>query len=185
MNGHGFTFSDLKKDELVFFVVRDPVSRFVSSFYSRKREGKPKNYNPWSDIERVSFGLFDTPNALAEALSSNDEDVKQAALKAMRGINHVKNHYWDWFKDEETLRNGSDKILYIMRQEYLTEDFDKFCNKFKLKLKPLPIDPVKSHRNPLSSDSSISQKGLENLRRWYSSDFQFIEILREQMLIEN
>jgi len=57
-HGHNFRLKDVPKGEYAFFVVREPISRFVSGFYSRLRKGYPKNNNPWSKEEEWAFTLF-------------------------------------------------------------------------------------------------------------------------------
>lgn len=37
LHKHGVKLSDIPKGNMVIFVVRDPVSRFISGFYSRHR----------------------------------------------------------------------------------------------------------------------------------------------------
>ena len=39
---HRFALADVPRGERVFFFVRDPLSRFVSAFHSRKRRGLPR-----------------------------------------------------------------------------------------------------------------------------------------------
>ena len=41
-HGHRITLSDLPKDAVYFFSIRDPIARFYSGFYSRKRKGAPR-----------------------------------------------------------------------------------------------------------------------------------------------
>lgn len=40
-HGHKVHLKDLPPGEDYFFAIRDPIARFVSGFYSRKREGGP------------------------------------------------------------------------------------------------------------------------------------------------
>src|SRR3984893_10849386 len=72
------------------FFVRDPVSRFVSGFNSRLRQGLPRFHVPWRPSEAVAFGTFAPPNRLAEALSADDPARRVAAASAMNAIRHVR-----------------------------------------------------------------------------------------------
>ena len=40
LHGHSFTLKDVPKGEKVVFFLRDPFTRFVSGFYSRKRKNR-------------------------------------------------------------------------------------------------------------------------------------------------
>ena len=52
--GHWFKLTDVPKGEKVIFFLRDPISKFVSGFYSRKRQGKPLYNVPWRPFEEVA-----------------------------------------------------------------------------------------------------------------------------------
>ena len=70
LHGHRFTLREVPKGDQAIFCLRNPISRFVSGFYSRLRQGQPRNLVPWTPDEKASFSRFDTPNRLALALSS-------------------------------------------------------------------------------------------------------------------
>src|SRR5690242_20312382 len=59
---HRVTLHDVPEDDGFVFIVRDPLGRYVSGFYSRKREGRPYYDRPWNDAERAAFERFETPN---------------------------------------------------------------------------------------------------------------------------
>ena len=86
--GHSFTLADLPAGELWFASVRDPISRYYSAFYSRKRMGQPRVNNPWTPGEQWAFERFPHANDLAEALSPNHEK-NEDGIKAMTRIGHV------------------------------------------------------------------------------------------------
>jgi hypothetical protein len=152
--GHNFRFNDLDDNEFCFFVVRDPISRFISGFYSRLREGKPKNFNPWKPGELKAFKIFKTPNQLAEALSSSDLNMKRKAEEAMQAIGHVNSSYWDWFISPEYIIKNKFKIIAILTQEDLSGDFEKFTAEQNLNIK-LPKDEIKSHKMPDQYDKKL------------------------------
>jgi hypothetical protein len=113
---HSYRFNDLPKDHKTFFIVRDPLTRFVSGFYSRYRKGMPRIYNPWKNGEEEAFTEFPLPNTLGEALSSSDQNKKERAKKAMSTIGHVKSSYYDWFHNTETLKNNVNRISFVAVQ---------------------------------------------------------------------
>src|SRR6056297_1213665 len=67
LHPHKTRLKDIPEGEKVFFFLRNPVSRFVSGFNSRLREGKPRYNSPWNEGEKVAFSRFPTANDLAEA----------------------------------------------------------------------------------------------------------------------
>ena len=101
LHRHGVTLRDVPDGEKFFFFVRDPVSRFVSAFYSRQRQGRPRYKGQWSRRERVAFECFLTPDQLASALDSTNEAERASARAAMTGISHVRDSYWKWFESED------------------------------------------------------------------------------------
>lgn len=185
MHGHSFKFSDLKKGESAFFVVRDPVKRFVSGFYSRQRMGRPLNFNPWSEQEKIAFSQFHTANELALALGSADERIKADAEFAMKGIGHVKSSYWDWFGDEKYLHTNRSSIKAVLVQESLNDDFKKFRDSLRIPIEELPADDVASHKNPDSVKTDLSPEAVANIRKWYSKDYRFLQCLSQMGLIPN
>lgn len=183
---HSHKLKDVPHGEKVFFCVRNPINRFVSGFYSRKRQGKPMYFAPWSDQEKKAFEYFDTPNDLALALSSKEEDERQMAETAMQSIRHVREKYSYWFGDEEYFKSRLNDVLFVLQQENLGDDFER--------LKPilglpeelhLPEKGKKGHANPDSVDKSLDEGAILNLKNWYKEDYRFLETLKEQNLIEN
>jgi hypothetical protein len=104
LHPHRISFSDIPRGEPVVFVLRDSVSRFVSGFYSRLREAKPRKFVPWSEDERVAFEYFKTPNDLAVGLSADDNAERSRAESAMLAIGHVNTTYRKWLVGEAYLR---------------------------------------------------------------------------------
>ena len=93
LHGYETRLSDIPDGEPVAFFVRDPISRFVSGFYSRQRQGQPRYNFPWSGEEQQAFARFRTPSQLGVALSSLDADRRTAAVQAMKSISHVPSSY--------------------------------------------------------------------------------------------
>ncbi len=175
MHSHQTKLRDIPAGDLFFFFLRDPLSRFVSGFYSRQREGRPRRISPWNEHEKDAFGRFTSPNALAKALSSADPNERAAAMRAMRGIRHVKDFYWDWFGDEAALRARHADLLFIGYQESLGRDFDTLRRMLGLpESAALSADPVVSHRNPGNLDYHLDEDARANLLAWYQPDREFM-----------
>src|SRR3954451_12084657 len=96
VRGHDTTLGDVPEGERYMFLIRDPLSRFVSAFNGRLREDRPRYHYPWRDEERVAFAIFKTPDQLAVALSSADAEERAQAEAAMHGIGHVNTPYTFW-----------------------------------------------------------------------------------------
>lgn len=180
LHGHDVTLADVPVGERFMFVVRDPLTRFVSGFNGRLREDRPRYHYPWKEEERIAFEIFSTPDQLATALSAEDDGERERAERAMRGIGHVNTSYWFWFADEEVFRARRPDLFFIAFRERLDEDFELL--KPKLGLPPdvrLPTDETVAHRTPVGFDEHLSETARANLERWYERDLAFFELCRE------
>lgn len=180
LHPHRIGLNDIPAGEVVIFFVRDPISRFVSGFNSRQRQGRPRNNSPWKPEEKTAFSHFGTPNQLAAALSSVDTEDRARAENAMKSISHVNSSFWDWFESEEYLRSRLSDIFFVGTQERLQDDFEILKKKLGLPNGvSLPSSDVNAHRNPQSADTSLGPESLRNLKNWYRSDYQFLTLLEE------
>jgi hypothetical protein len=183
LHGHRVALKDIPVGESVFFFLRDPCSRFVSGFYSRQRQGRPRHFTEWSLGEEAAFNCFDSANALAEALTSADPAVRASAEAAMQNIDHVRNHFGDWLGTPEYLRSRAADILFIGFQEQLDEDFSTLKALLGLASKvTLTTDERHGHRSPAHVDKSLSESALNNLRSWYASDYELLDLCRNLRL---
>ena len=177
LHNHSTTLRDIPVGEAVFFAVRDPITRFVSGFNSRLRQGRPRYDNPWTPREEWVFARFSSPGALAEALSSPSEATRSAAESAMRSVEHLNSSYWDWFIDEDYFAERESDVLFILFQEQLDADFTILADLLGLHGRVhLPRDEMASHRTPASFVRQVSDPAMRNLRRWYARDFEFIAL---------
>ena len=103
--------------------MRNPILRFISCFYGRQRQDPPRHNAPWTPAEEIAFCRFNTPNELALALSSDDQERRDTAVQAIRNIDHLKAPHWSWFTNERYFLSRSSDILLIGFQETLAEDF--------------------------------------------------------------
>ena len=179
-HGHRTRLEDVPRGDKVVFFVRDPVDRFVSGFWSRYREGKPRYHVPWTTGEHSAFGVFETPDQLGRALGADDEQIRNHAEVAMRTIEHVRDSYWYWFRDPHYFRSRVPDFLLVG----FTETFDEDVTKLRqiLELSPsaaLPTDDTAAHRRPPTQDPTLSPHAVANLQRWYARDYEFIELCRE------
>jgi O-antigen biosynthesis protein len=178
--GHDVTLPDVPKGEPFMFLIRDPLSRFVSAFNGRLREDRPRYHYPWREEERIAFAIFKTPDQLAVALSSADDEERAQAERAMQGIGHVNTPYTFWFPDEAAFRARLGDLFFIGLQDRLDEDFGLLRAKLGLPEEAsLPRDETVAHKTPAGFQSQLSKLGRANLERWYARDMAFVQLCRE------
>lgn len=171
---HDFGLRELPHDGICWFVVRDPVARFVSGFYSRFRKGLPLNDVPWSLEEEAAFGSYPTAHALADGLARDEEN----AHFAMRHIRHLMYPLSDWLVSAAFVRQHRKKILYVARQERLSADWARIRAILALpSYCALPDDPIAANRSPDQFASPLSSEGLAAVRRYYVGDYKILEAL--------
>lgn len=177
-HSHNVTLKDIPKGDQIFFVIRNPVSRFISAFYSRQRQGQPAYFRSWSEGERVAFERFQSPDALASSLYCEDEKVRALAEEAMHSIEHVEDYYWDWFGDEDYLSSRLEDVFFVGCLENLDHDFATLKTRLGLPADlQLPSDSAKAHRRTGCAEPVLKQLSVNNLQAWYSQDFAFIQYL--------
>jgi hypothetical protein len=182
---HFTRLADVPRGERVVFGVRDPVARFVSGFNSRLRKGQPRNYNEWSSEEAECFALLSTPNALAEALSSEDLRERRTALVLIRAIFHTGVPLAYWLGSADDLASRAGDVLCVLAQERLAEDFEVLKELLGIRDAALPEDDFGAHRTPPGFETRLSERAVRNLRAWYSGDEALVACslaLRERIL---
>ena len=181
LHPHRDSLKVIPEGEKVVFFLREPIARFISGFYSRKRKGQPRYYSEWNDIEKEIFSMFETPNELASTLADKDSELYPLALKAMGHVKHTE-HFSKWLISKDYLKSRKDDLFLIGFQETLNNDFDKL--KVKLNLSEdvsLPNDDVGAHRNPEGVDKSLNEKAKERLEEWYQEDIKMISYCKKIM----
>lgn len=173
---HPFTLAEVPMDHEVFFCLRDPVSRFVSSFYSRKRQGRPKYFRKWNQEERVAFQIFETPQELGTALAGRDREARRQAVAALEGLRQVKRGLGKWLSNTTVLKRRSSKIIYIARQETLDEDWEQLKEVLGYPADlQLPADEKTAHRGTEDEDRSLDDTARQALVRWYARDYLLLD----------
>ena len=177
-HGHRVSLREIADDGAYFFSIRNPVTRFRSGFYSRKRKGQPRKLIEWTRHEAKAFSDFEHANELAEALFSGGV-AGAKAFGAMKSISHVSMNQVDWFSRVGNILEIRPPLC-IIRQEMFDVDIHAlkvetgFEGDFRIEK-----DPIKSHINDYSDIPEFSQKALSNLARWYVQDFEFYKACEE------
>jgi hypothetical protein len=164
--------------ERYFFSIRNPVSRFFSAFYSRKRKGQPRAYFEWTSDEAIAFGEFEHANDLAEALFDAETAARsEAAFYAIRSIAHCNTNQINWFNPPQGNFLKSRPPYAIIRQENFRDDLRELSKKIGFDLTSLITDDnIKAHRNDYSGVPPLSEKAVNNLTKWYSQDVVFYKV---------
>lgn len=177
---HDATLEDIPMGQSIFFCVREPLSRFVSSFYSRQRKGKPRYNFEWTDEENIAFSTFDTVNKLGLALATGSGDRYDAAIHALTNIYHVKSSYYDWFKSNEYFLSRLEDIRFVGFQESLNQDFERLKKILGLPEEAaLPSGDVDAHRNPEKVDRYLAPEATEALKDWYEKEYSFYDLCKK------
>lgn len=172
VHGHEVRLAHLSPSERYVFAIRSPDTRFLSGFYSRKRNGRPLYQGVWSDHESVAFSHFEHANCLAEALF---EDTSRGyhAFCAMKSISHCSMEQVSWFERSGYFLDLRPPVT-IIRQERFEADLHDFLRMVghtdPIELAP---DDMLAHRFDYSDTPPLSDKAMANLQRWYAVDFEF------------
>jgi hypothetical protein len=178
LHRHDTSIKNVPEGDKFFFFLRDPVSRFISGFYSRKRKGLPRYYSAWSKGEHMAFQRFETPNQLARSLSANSEEEKKAACCAMKAIRHVGDHYSEWYESKDYFLSRISDALMVGRVEELNRQFQNLKDILNIPPKTeLPVSQREAHKNQYSElDTSLDKEAKENLEKWYKKDYDFMDL---------
>lgn len=169
---HDTFLRHLPVDQEYFFSIREPISRFKSGFYSRKRKGKPRIFAEWTIYEAQAFQNFEHANDLAEALFEPSERGRQA-IDAIKSIRHTAMNQVDWFYTCGNMFEIRPPV-HIIRQENFANDFAKLTELLGVEGEVIiEKDPVRSHRNNYEGVPELSELAIENLTKWYSQDIAF------------
>ncbi|CUJ18663.1 sulfotransferase family 2 domain-containing protein [Cognatishimia activa] len=175
---HDDALKDIPVEADYFFSIREPISRFYSGFYSRKRKGQPRMFFEWTEHEAFAFQEFEHANDLAESLFE-DSHIGSKAMQAITSIRHTAQNQIDWF----FMCGGIFDVrppLAIIRQENFASDLSKFLERAGLTELQNEFDfskgKKKAHANDYSATPPLSDKAKTNLQHWYSQDIEFYRV---------
>jgi hypothetical protein len=166
-----YHFSNIK----LTFVLRDPLSRIISGFNSRLRQGRPTFNHMWSSNEASAFALFPSAEHLLDAMLSDEDYQKSSLGYAMKSIIHLKTNYAFYFRDTDYIESENSRFQLIGNME----DYDDYIDKLTI-LSGAPkslADELyeKRHVSSLSVDSILSKYSTDDhnkLKRYLSRDYK-------------
>lgn len=172
---HDVTLRDLPSGAIYFFSIRNPIKRFVSGFYSRKRKGQPRLNKEWSPDEALAFAEFEHAVDLAEGLfESGAKGLK--AFYAIKSMRHTAQSQVDWFCMQGHFLELTPPV-WIIRQEKFDADLAEFQKRLGIEANvAITDDPAQAHKTDYSTVPPLTEKAIGNLARWYAQDFEFYRV---------
>jgi hypothetical protein len=176
LHQHWTRLDHVPAGDKLFFVIRDPVDRFVSGFNSRQRRGLPRYEVPWTPEEALAFEEFTSADSLGRALFSSDPDLRWRARRAMTSIGHVRTSYWHWFHHRYAMEKRAGDLLLAIWFDDLSRSLPRLSELLGLPdTLVLAADEVTSHRSPARVDRALSDAARTNLEHWYEADYAFLD----------
>ena len=165
----------IKEKFKYIILIRDPINRFISAFNWKMFKCTTKEVNKNNINEIEGYKYWNDINNFAENLYDKNGNINDMALKLIENSNHL--HFDINYYLEEILpfcnRNNCD----IIRYEYYHNDISKVFN----------IESIssKSHVYTKPYNKYISDKGIENLRKFLEKDYNCFHKLRKKNIINN
>jgi len=158
------------------FVFRNPEERFVSAFYSRLRNGRPTNSLKWSSGEAVAFMYFRDPNSLAEALYTEDDRMRSAAIFAMESIVHIGRNYSFYFGNTNLLFDNIGNLSACIELDDLTRNLTGFMKLLGYsEVESKPASPLHTNRiEPVE----LTDLAKTNLKKFWVEDFKIYDFFK-------
>ena len=170
---HRYTMRDVRQifgpEARAAFVFRDPGARFVSSFYSRQRQGRPQYTSIWSPEEATVFAFFRTPDALARALASDDQTEQSMAQFALKHVSHLAKNYAYVFGTPEAFEKRAHKVAACIELRDLDANLGWFLDRIGLANATVP-EAAPRHENPAKLPG-LSPEGAAILREVWADEF--------------
>ncbi|MCL6283615.1 hypothetical protein M3P21_08705 [Ruegeria sp. 2012CJ41-6] len=160
------------------FSFRDPAERFVSAFYSRQRQGRPRYQATWTPGEAIAFKYFETPQQILSDLKSCSEVAKSAAHFALAHIQHIKLGYVHYFHSATRLllEHQSGNILLCIETPKISMNLLQISTA----LRDLPINPSSDnlHANPLDVEQ-LDESAHSTMRDHFGQEYKIFEAARQ------
>ncbi len=174
--GHGNTLRSTRRKfgakRQIAFVFRDPTERFISGFDSRMRQGRPTYQSPWSAEEAIAYLWFASPNTLAEALYSEDERLRSAAIFTMENVRHLRRGYKFYLGSVRQLRQEDSRIRCCVDLKDLDRLLPEVMRNLGVEQCEMPPNP-KRHKS--ANRISLSELAVRNLRKYWETEYQIYE----------
>ena len=137
------------EDYFKFAFVRNPVDRFISSFYYLKEGGKTTSDRHWAD---TNLHRFNTHDQLLDEMLSNKK-TRSTILS------------WGHFEPQSSFicnQNGDLMVDYVGKFENIESDFQSICTRLNMKAKLMHHNPTKT-RSRAPSPTPEEIKAIEKI----------------------
>lgn len=166
--GHGYTMLKIRARApaaKISFVLRDPVERAASGFASRLRMGRPTHDGPWTVKEAVAFAFF--PNALSwlEAIASDDERLRSAAIFAYENVGHLRHGYVHYFKSVDTIEKNQDSFGLIGELDRMDDFIRAFLTRYAPSVTDISTVYQPAHVASVKTSSVVSNLSPEQRKK--------------------
>ena len=150
-------------------ILRDPVTRYISSFYYRiKRFKNNEIIKNWLSEKSIN----NPSNFLNYLMDTNDFSNPIISLKANnQRYQKVFNNKFDTcytFQPQSLWIKKPPKVVFIMKE--LNMEWDYFCDKYQLPIQNLPHH--NSSRKSLNKKELLNKSQIDYLKILYKEDFQ-------------
>lgn len=184
---HFFAIGSLPIGSSAFISIRDPISRFVSAFESRKH--KLNNASTQYVGDAWVFKKYPDVNCFAESLFA-DECYKQA----VSALPHIRQPL-DYFLGKECNENSINKIKVVLEQESLVSDLEFLLKISYPKVSPNMYSMLKDLRENSNTRftskttaqivQSLSSLAHANLNKLLENDYRIYNLLlkRKHLLL--
>lgn len=176
-------------DDYFVILVRDPISRFISAFEWDLWEKIISPPTPY-DLEKWTrvYDTFPSANRLAEALTSHDDDLRQAAERAMRESDLHIHMDLGWYLPPRVAAHLHDGNAFAIRTEHINDDFSLLLQNLGIPKKPgftVPFSKnnYKSNLPEHRRTGALSEIAEQNIRRFCESSFETLRILEDSGVV--
>lgn len=170
--------------------LRNPISRFVSSFYYLKKcyniKKKWKSFFSKKIYDEL-FKRFETVEQFALDIKNilSNEDDNFIDLKNQTENNHIFQGLGFYINNKEikkAIKNND--VIFVGTLENFDEDFKKLKQKIGKNDDYHKIDKKNVNKNE-NDDKYLSKKALENIKEFYKGDYEALKILRDYNYISD
>lgn len=159
--------------------IRDPIVRFISAFYSRRRQGRPKRMAIWTPGEATAYLWFPDVEALVMGFESPDERVKSAALFAKAEIKHLAWDYPHYYTSAAFVRRNARRFAFIGEIDKLNENLPQLLRTMGVAELPA-LDAAEAHQHAAPQKKpELSEEATQILRRILAEDYEIYDALRD------
>lgn len=155
-------------------VIRDPVDRFVSAFYSRFHKGAPDYNTPWFPDEEVFFAKYPTLRALVWAMVFGQRQKMQKQLKK---VHLVHMGYVRFFGSPAGLEQDWENIVVCLPMQHLDAQLDEVMARLGFESFE---EPVKKKENRGLPRPKVSRLERIILRRFLADEYEIYDRLLER-----